>query len=90
MRVDKFLKVSRVIKRRELANEACKLGMIKVNSRIVKPSYTLKEGDTVEVDTPKFYIKFIVLNIPTGNVRKEEVSKLYKIIEERKKDWLEL
>ena len=49
MRLDKFLKVSRVIKRRTVANDAADMGRVSVNGRVVKPSYEVKEGDIVEI-----------------------------------------
>ena len=49
MRIDKFLKVSRILKRRSVANEACAGGRVSVNGKDVKPSYSLKVGDEVEV-----------------------------------------
>ena len=49
MRIDKFLKVSRIIKRRTIANEACDSGRICVNGKVVKASYDVKEGDIIEV-----------------------------------------
>ena len=52
MRIDKFLKVARIIKRRTVANEAADGGRISVNGKIVKPSYEIKVGDIVEVEAP--------------------------------------
>ena len=49
MRIDKFLKVSRLIKRRTIANEACDAGRILVNGKVVKASYTVKTGDIIEI-----------------------------------------
>ena len=49
MRIDKFLKVSRLIKRRTIANEACYAGRILVNGKVVKASYTVKTGDIIEI-----------------------------------------
>ena len=52
MRIDKYLKVSRIIKRRTVANEACDASHIVVNGKIVKASYDVKEGDIVEIGFP--------------------------------------
>ncbi|MGB9807601.1 MAG: RNA-binding S4 domain-containing protein [Thermosulfidibacteraceae bacterium] len=89
MRIDKFLKVARLIKRRELAKEACNLGMVYINGRVAKPSSEVKEGDIVEIDTYGNYIKIRVLNVSTGPVSKNDVRLLYEVMEERRKKWLE-
>ena len=81
MRIDKFLKVSRLLKRRTLAQEACDGGRVKVNDRTVKPSYTLKVGDVVEIGFNSGAVKFEVLLLKE-TVRKEEADKLYRIITE--------
>lgn len=77
MRIDKFLKVSRIIKRRTVAAEACDAGKVYVNGRAVKPSCVLKVGDTVEIrlGTP---IKFIVKSL-NDKACKEEAQTLYEI-----------
>ena len=65
MRLDKFLKVSRIIKRRTVANEAADGGRISVNGRVVKPSYEVKVGDIVEIKFVDKISKFKIVEIPT-------------------------
>ena len=65
MRWDKFLKVSRIIKRRTVANEAADGGRISVNGRVVKPSYEVKVGDIVEIKFGDKISKFKIVAIPT-------------------------
>lgn len=81
MRIDKFLKVSRLLKRRTLACEACDGGRVKVNGRTVKPSYNVKEGDVVEIGFNSGTVKFKI-NMIKETVRKEEADKLYEILAE--------
>ena len=63
MRLDKFLKVSRVIKRRTVANDACDAGHISVNGKVAKASYDVKEGDEVTVSFGQRQLVFRVLNV---------------------------
>ncbi len=81
MRVDKFLKVSRIVKRRTVANEAADAGRIEVNGKVVKPSFKLKEGDILEVrfGTKKLVVK--VLNLAV-HVKKEDANTMYEVISE--------
>ncbi len=65
MRLDKFLKVSRIIKRRTVANEAADGGRISVNGKIVKPSYEVKVNDIIEIKFGDKTSKFKIINIPT-------------------------
>ena len=65
MRLDKFLKVSRIIKRRTVANEAADGGRLSVNGRVVKPSYEVKVGDIVEIKFGDKISKFKIVEIPT-------------------------
>ena len=65
MRLDKFLKVSRIIKRRTVAKEAADGGRISVNGRVVKPSYEVKVGDIVEIKFGDKISKFKIVEIPT-------------------------
>ena len=77
MRLDKFLKVSRVIKRRTVANEAADSGRIAVNGKVVKPSYDVKVGDIVEIKFGDKISKFEVLQVPTSG---RIVGELVKIL----------
>ena len=77
MRIDKFLKVSRVIKRRTVANEAADNGRVSVNGKIVKPSYDVKIGDVIEIKFGDKVSKFEVLAIPKNQGNKlEEIIKI--------------
>lgn len=77
MRIDKYLKVARLIKRRSVANEACDQGRITVNGRIVKASYDVKENDIIEIKMGERIIKVQVMAI-TEHVLKNDASSLYK------------
>ncbi len=81
MRIDKFLKVSRILKRRTLAQEAASSGRISVNGRVVKPSYQVKIGDIVEVGFVSGAVKFRILDVK-DTVKKEQVDSLYEILGE--------
>ena len=81
MRIDKFLKVSRLLKRRTLAQEACDGGRISANGRVVKPSYNIKMGDIIEIAFNSGAVKIEILDIKE-TVRKEDAEKLYRIITE--------
>ncbi len=78
MRLDKFLKVSRVIKRRTVANDAADMGRVSVNGRVVKPSYEVKEGDIVEIKFGDKVSKFQIIKIP--KVAGKNVGELIKIL----------
>lgn len=81
MRIDKFLKNARIIKRRTVANEACDNERISVNGRTVKASYQVKIGDVIEVGFGTRVIKLKVTSI-NENAKKENASEQYEIIEE--------
>ncbi len=81
MRIDKFLKVSRILKRRTLAREACDGGKVKINGKDVKPAHAVKEGDVVELTFRSGAVKFEILKIKE-TVKKEEAESLYRIITE--------
>ena len=77
MRLDKYLKVSRLIKRRTVANEACDNGRISVNGRVVKASYEVKIGDRIELAMGARTVAVEVLQV-ADNVRKDDASAMYK------------
>ena len=81
MRLDKFLKVSRLIKRRTVANAVSEMGRVLVNGNSAKPAKQLKVGDIIEIEYSSKTEKIEVLIIPAGNVSVQEASSLYKIIE---------
>ena len=77
MRLDKYLKVSRLIKRRTVANEACDNGRISVNGRVVKASYEVKAGDKIEIAMGPRVVAVEVVQV-ADNVRKDDASAMYK------------
>ena len=79
MRLDKFLKVSRLIKRRTVANEACDNGRISVNGRVVKASYDVKVGDRIEISMGARTVTVEVQEV-SDNVRKDDAAGMYKEI----------
>lgn len=81
MRLDKYLKVSRIIKRRTVANDACDGAHVSVNGRIVKASYDVKVGDVIEVTFGQRTLKVKVSDVKE-HVGKNEASAMYEIIEE--------
>ena len=79
MRLDKFLKVSRLIKRRTVANEACDNGRISINGRVVKASYEVKPGDRLELAMGARTLTVEVLQVAEA-VRKDGASAMYREI----------
>ena len=77
MRLDKYLKVSRLIKRRTVANEACDNGRISVNGRVVKASYDVKVGDRIEISLGPRTVAVEVLLV-AETVRKDDACGMYK------------
>ena len=80
MRLDKYLKVSRIIKRRTIANEACDAGRVIVNGRVARASLDVKVNDIIEISFGSKNVKVQVLNV-AETVRKDDAENLYKIIE---------
>ena len=77
MRLDKYLKVSRLITRRTVANEACDNGRISVNGRVMKASYAVKVGDRIEIAMGSRTIAVEVVQV-ADNVRKDDAGAMYK------------
>ena len=80
MRLDKYLKVSRIIKRRTVANEACDAGRVTINGRQAKASVDVKTGDIIEIKFGDKTTKLEVLEVKE-TVRKEDAGAMYKAIE---------
>lgn len=79
MRLDKFLKVSRLIKRRTVANEACDAGRVLINDRPAKASAQVKTGDVLEIQFGSKAVRVEILNVQE-TVRKDEASELYRYL----------
>ena len=80
MRLDKYLKVSRIIKRRTVAKEACTTGRVMINGKVAKASTEIKENDIIEISFASKMIKAKVINI-AEHVRKEDAKDMYIILE---------
>lgn len=80
MRLDKYLKVSRIIKRRTVANDACDAGRVIVNGKVAKAGLEVKEGDIIEIKFGSNTTKVQVLSVKE-QVRKDDAAGLYKSIE---------
>lgn len=81
MRLDKYLKISRLIKRRTVANEACDAGRVMINGKVARASAPVKEGDVLEITLGERVLKAKVLSV-TEYAKKDEAAALYQIIEE--------
>lgn len=79
MRLDKYLKVSRLIKRRSVANDACDAGRVMVNGKQAKAGISVKEGDIIEVQFGNSTLKAEVLQI-VDTTRKEEAKEMYRLL----------
>ena len=81
MRLDKYLKISRLIKRRTVANEACDAGKILVNDKVARASYDVKAGDVIEIQMGQKALKVRVEQVAEV-VRKEDAAGLYAVVSE--------
>lgn len=79
MRIDKYLKIARIIKRRTIANEACDAGRVLINDKVVKSGTKVKIGDIVEIRFGNNTSKFEVLDIKE-HIKKEEAPNLYRMM----------
>lgn len=80
MRLDKYLKISRIIKRRTVANEACDAGRVTVNGKPARASYEIKVGDVIEIAMGAHPVRAEVLSI-NEYAKKEDAGLMYKILE---------
>lgn len=79
MRLDKYLKVSRIIKRRTIANEACDKGYVVANGRVVRASYEVKSGDEITIAFGNRTLRFRVLSV-NEHASKDEACEMYEIL----------
>lgn len=79
MRLDKYLKVSRIIKRRTVAKEACEGGRVSINTKVAKPGTEVKEGDIIEIRYADKSLKAKILNI-SEHVTKDNAKNMYEIL----------
>lgn len=80
MRLDKYLKVSRIIKRRTIANEACDAGRVRIKDKVLRASYDVKIGDKISIDFKDKTVTIEVLSLKES-IKKEDAALMYKIIE---------
>lgn len=83
MRLDKFLKVSRIIKRRPVAKTVVDGGKAKINGKTAKAGTVVKTGDILELEYYGKYFKFEIVEVPEGNVPKEKSNDLIKVLDSR-------
>ncbi|KWZ76417.1 RNA-binding S4 domain-containing protein [Anaerococcus tetradius] len=81
MRIDKFLKNARIIKRRQVAKEACENGRVSINEKLAKPGSLVEEGDLVEVVFGKSKLKFRVTSLIDGAKKNNAIS-MYEVIDD--------
>ncbi len=81
MRLDKFLKVSRLIKRRTVANEVSDMGRVLINGNPAKPAKQIKENDIITIEYANRTVKAKILKVPTTNVSIQEAPSLYELID---------
>ena len=79
MRIDKFLKVSRIIKRRTVANDACDAQHISVNGRVVKASYDVKVGDIIEITFGEKTLRVRVTDVKESP-KKADAAEMYEVV----------
>jgi ribosomal 50S subunit-recycling heat shock protein len=93
MRIDKWLKTSRLIKRRTVAQMACEQGRVYINERVAKSSAVVKPGDTIHMELGSRALTVKVAEVPEKNVRAADASGLYEVVEELRRapevlEWL--
>jgi ribosomal 50S subunit-recycling heat shock protein len=83
MRLDQFLKVSRLVKQRSVAKRVCDAGLVSVLGRNARAGLVVGVGDELTLNMRDRFLRVVIRTIPTGNVRKEQARRLYEIIEEK-------
>jgi len=81
MRLDKYLKISRIIKRRTVANEACTGGRVSLNGKVAKPGTVVKPGDEMIIRFGNRYGKYEILSI-AETVKKDQAAEMYRVLQE--------
>lgn len=81
MRIDKFLKVSRIIKRRTVANEACSGGRVMINNKTAKPGNEIHAGDVISIRFGEHTGRYEVLSV-SETVRKDQAAEMYRVLQE--------
>lgn len=84
MRIDKFLKLSRLVKRRTIAQEMTEIGAVRINSRVCKPSSDVKDGDTVEIAYPRRILTVKVENADEAQLKRR--AEAFSVISEKEAD----
>lgn len=84
MRVDLFLKRSRIIKQRDAAKKACDRGMVSISGRPAKPGHQVAARDIVVVEWPHRRLELEVLDVPAGNVSKDRAQSLYNVLSDER------
>lgn len=79
MRIDKYLKLTRIIRRRTIAQEACDQGRVSINNKVVKASNNVKVGDVIQIQFGEKLLKYEVLDIKE-HVKKEDTESLYRML----------
>ncbi len=79
MRIDKYLKVSRLIKRRTVANEACSAGRVSVNGKVIKASYDVKTGDVINISFGNREVKAKVISL-AESTKKDDAKEMYELL----------
>lgn len=83
MRLDQFLKISRLVKQRSMAKRVCDAGLVSILGRGAKAGIEVRVGDELTLNMRDRFLRVRISEIPAGNVRKEQARTLYEIIEER-------
>lgn len=87
MRLDLFLKTSRLIKQRSLAKKACAAGLVEVDGEKAKPAREVREGQTICIKGPTRLLEVRVIKVPEGNISKSVAPSLYEIVRDEHKPW---